>query len=270
MFAPAGIAGLLTAFEGGEPFVVHGDPARFPPWLRESPLRSVEDVCAAYRGRILHGRREGGARFHLLERGAPAELLAGGEALYLPDIADVVPAASSWLRELELSLGIPSGCARATAWVAPAGEGTALHFDAEDVISIQLSGSKRFEVGEPVALGNAASYQFGPGIPAAADLYPQCAAGFPDAAAARFTTLAMQPGSVLALPRGHWHRTHCETPSLSISVVLSPPLLMDWALGVLRHWALEAPRWRAPLYGAPQDAEKVAMAKKAFRKLRIS
>ena len=114
MFAAAGIAGVLDAFGGGEPVVVHGDPARLPAWLRESPLCSVEEVCSEYRGRILHGRRAAGPRFTLLEHGSPAELLAQGEALYLPDLTDVAPAAAAWLRELEVSLGIPSGDRKST------------------------------------------------------------------------------------------------------------------------------------------------------------
>jgi hypothetical protein len=52
---------------------------------------------------------------------------------------------------------------------------------------------------------------------------------------------------------------------MSVSIVLAPPLLMDWALGVLRHRALENARWRAPLYGAPSQADKDAIAETFLR-----
>lgn len=260
LLGEAGVGALIEAFQGGEPFVVHGDRGRLPAWLNHSSLQSVEALCADYQGRILYGRRDGGPKSVLIEHGSAGDLLAAGEALYLPDLSEVISESDSWLRNFESIVGIPAGTARATAWVAPAGEGTALHLDAEDVLSIQLVGCKCFEVAEPAALPYASGYQFGPGIPAAAALYPQAVDGFPDAEHAHFTPVELEPGSVLVLPRGHWHRTRCHTVSLSVSIVCAPPLFLDWALGVLRHRALQDSRWRRPLYGAPTPAQRAALA----------
>jgi 50S ribosomal protein L16 3-hydroxylase len=260
VFADAGIDGVRASFSGGEPFVVHGDRARLPAFLRDPALLSIESLAAHYRGRILHGRSEQGPRSALVTEGSVSALLAAGEALYLPDLLDVLPGAEAWLRTLETALGIPAGSARITAWMAPQGEGTALHFDAEDVISIQLVGEKCFEVAESVALPAPLGFQYGPGIPAAADLYPQAAEGFPDPTGATFTAVQMQPGSVLVQPRGYWHRTRCRTPSLSVSIILSPPSRLDWLLGLLRHRGLGVPAWRRPLYGQPTAEEALAAA----------
>ena len=256
----AGLAALIESFQGGEPFLVQGTRERLPAWLNHPSLRSIEELCARYQGRILYGRREGGPKSVLIERGSAADLLAAGEALYLPDLSEVITESIDWLRKFESIIGIPAGTARATAWVAPAGEGTALHLDAEDVLSIQLVGRKCFEVAEPAAMPYVSGYQFGPGIPAAADLYPQAAAGFPDPQHADFTPVDLEPGFVLVVPRGHWHRTRCHTASLSVSIICAPPLLLDWALGVLRHRALQESRWRRPLYGAPTPAQQAALA----------
>lgn len=256
----AGFGALLDAFQGGEPFVVHGPRDRLPAWLNDPTLASIESLCDRYHGRILYGRRDGGPRSVLVDHGSAADLLAAGEALYLPDLSEVITDSIDWLRNFESVIGIPTGTARVTAWVAPAGEGTALHLDAEDVLSIQLIGRKCFEVAEPAALPYASGYQYGPGISAAAELYPQAAGGFPDAAQANFTPVDLEPGSVLVVPRGHWHRTRCAEASLSVSIICAPPLLLDWALGVLRHRALQDPQWRRPLYGAPSAAQKAALA----------
>ena len=256
----AGVAALIESFQGGEPFLVQGARERLTAWLNHSSLLSIEGLCARYQGRILYGRRDGGPKSVLVDRGSAADLLAEGEALYLPDLSEVITESVDWLRNLESMIGIPAGTARATAWVAPAGEGTALHLDAEDVLSIQLVGRKCFEVAEPAALPYASGYQFGPGIPAAADLYPQAAAGFPDPERADFTPVDLEPGSVLVVPRGHWHRTRCHTASLSVSIICAPPLLLDWALGALRHRALQDPRWRRPLYGAPTPLQQASLA----------
>lgn len=253
LFAEAGVAGVRDGFVQGEPFVVHGDPRRFPDWLRP-PRLTMDALRVAYRGRILHGRRAQGPRSACLASGSVAALLDAGEALYLPDLDGAVPDCEPWLRAFERALDIPPGSARATAWLAPAGEGTAMHFDAEDVVSIQVEGTKLYEVDESAALVRPVGFQYGPGIPAAADLYPQAADGFPDDTVARLTAVTLVPGSVLVQPRGHWHRTRCDTPSLAVSVILNPPTRLDWLLGMLRHRALEHPEWRQPLYGTPAVA----------------
>ncbi len=260
LFGAAGLTGVREAFSGGEPVVVHGARDRLPHWMHHESLRSAAALCATYSGRILHGRRDRGPRSTLIERGSATDLLAAGEALYLPDIDKIIYESIDWIINFEKCLGIPKGSARVTAWVAPAGEGTALHLDAEDVISVQLSGRKTFEVAEPAALPFPVGFQYGPGIPAAADLYPQAAGGFPDPTPAQFTSLELEPGSVLVLPRGHWHRTRCSEVSLSLSIVTAPPTRMDWALGMLRHGALQDARWRQPLYGAPTVDQRTQIA----------
>ncbi len=256
LFGEAGVLGVLEAFQGGEPFVVHGSRERLPGWMNHDCLVSAEALCGQYTGRILHGRRDQGPRSTLVERGSAADLLAAGEALYLPDVSEVITESKAWLRQFESFLGIPTGCARATAWMAPAGEGTAMHLDAEDVVSIQLVSDKSFAVAEPAALPFPVGFQFGPGIPAAADLYPQAAHGFPHPCGAVFTEVSLNPGSVLVLPRGHWHHTRAAEVSLSLSIIATPPTRLDWALGVLRHRGLQEAELRRPLYGAPTAIER--------------
>jgi len=260
LFGEVGMDGVLEAFRGGEPFVVHGERERLPGWMNHDCLASVEALSQSYTGRILYGRRDQGPRSTLVERGSAADLLAAGEALYLPDVSEVIAESDPWLRQFESFLGIPTGCARATAWAAPAGEGTAVHLDAEDVVSIQLLGRKTFAVAEPAALPFPVGFQFGPGIPAAADLYPQAADGFPQIRDAVFTPVELVSGSVLVLARGHWHHTRAPEVSLSLSIIMTPPTRLDWALAVLRHGALQDIEMRRPLYGAATATERARCA----------
>ena len=45
-----------------------------------------------------------------------------------------------------------------------------------------------------------------------------------------------------------------------MSIICAPPLLLDWALGALRHRALQDPRWRRPLDGAPTPLQQASLA----------
>ena len=156
-----------------------------------------------------------------------------------------------------------------------------MHLDAEDVVSIQLVGRKTFAVAEPAAWPFPVGFQFGPGIPAVSDLYPQAAGGFPQVGDAVFTPVDLVSGSVLVLPRGHWHHTRVpessessqapapsessQAPepsesSLSLSIILTPPTRLDWALAVLRHQALQDVEMRRPRYGAASATERAGCA----------
>ncbi len=253
LFGPLGLKGLLDAFSGGEPLVAHGSRNRLPDWMSAPVLSTADTLTESYRGRVLFSRLSAGPQAGLSADARAADVFRVGCALYLPDVAAHLPDAAAWVATLETCLGIPAGSARITAWVAPAGEGTSVHLDAEDVISIQLSGTKLFEIAEPAALLFAAGYQYCPDAPAVADLYPQVPDGFPDVTTATFQSIEMKPGSVLVLPRGHWHRTRCSEPSLALSIVLSPPTRLDWVLSTLRQKLLSYPKWRQPIYTSSDD-----------------
>jgi hypothetical protein len=60
----------------------------------------------------------------------------------------------------------------------------------------------------------------------------------------------MKPGTVLFLPRGTWHYTEAGEPSLSLSITISPPTLLDCAMEQIRWLLLQDSAWREPLYGA--------------------
>lgn len=99
-------------------------------------------------------------------------------------------------------------------------------------------------------------------------LYPQVPDGFPDPAGADFTTVDMQPGSVLFVPRGTWHATESGGDSLSVSIGLYLPSAPDCVLEQLQLLLVQDPEWRRPLYGGWADgAARNAVAERLSRLL---
>ena len=241
---------FLARFWPDEAFVAHGPLARLPSPLRDPVLAEFDALAQRYAGRILFGRGRKGPRAIPAQHVAVADLYAMGLSLYLPDVEPIVPGATGLLRELERALGLGPGEARITAWASPEADGIACHLDSEEVFSIQLVGTKRFHVAEPAALVSPVGVQYADGGRPDDVLYPQAADGFPVPEPGAFSTIEMQPGSVLFLPRGHWHWTEADTDSLSISIVLSPRSPVDHLLARLRPLLLQDPRWRRPAYGA--------------------
>jgi ribosomal protein L16 Arg81 hydroxylase len=230
-------------------FAAHPPATTLPAVLRGPALASLEALSRVYQGPVTFGRGAREARTASSDANA-GSLYRMGLSVYLPDIDAAVTGATAWLRAIERALGVPAGCARLGAFASPAGDGIACHFDADDVISIQLTGNKIFHVAKVEGLAYPSGQQFGPGMLPGDELYPQAPAGFPQPANATFERIEMRPGSVLFLPRGTWHRSEAPEDSFSVSIGMRPPAAMERLLQRLRDLLLQDPAWRRPLYEA--------------------
>jgi ribosomal protein L16 Arg81 hydroxylase len=234
-------------------FAAHPPAATLPAVLRTQALASLEALSHVYQGPVTFGRGAREARTASSDANA-GSLYRMGLSVYLPDIDALVTGATAWLRAIERALGVPAGSARLGAFASPAGDGIACHFDADDVISIQLTGSKVFHVAKVDGLAYPSGQQFGPGMLPGDELYPQAPAGFPEPSNATFERIDMRPGSVLFLPRGTWHRSEALEDSFSVSIGMRPPAAMERLLQRLRDLLLQDPAWRRPLYEANGEA----------------
>lgn len=250
LIAPHSVEEFLAQYWPDRVFASHGDPARLPSFLRAEELASVESLSRVYRGTM---RFTTGRKYQMMasiDQLPAMSLYRMGLTVQFEDIAAVVAPTHANLRRLEAELGVNPGAARASAFASPVSEGLGVHFDSYDLFSIQLRGTKRFNVAPVTELKYPAGTQFVPGTEAFDDLYPQVGNGFPQARSAEFACVDMQPGSVLFLPRGTWHHTESGADSLSVSVALFMSSAADCVLRELRLLMLQDSQWRRPLYGA--------------------
>jgi hypothetical protein len=249
-----GADGAREFFGGHWPerhFFTHRQLASLPAVLRREELSGLDGRARQYRGPIAFGRGSVDTRTFNSDA-HPAHLFKLGFTVYLYDIAASVPGLSAWLSALERDLGVPAGCSKIGAFASPSGEGLPIHFDADDVISVQLSGSKTFDIAPVDSLRFPVGQQFGPGMLPGDELYPQVSAGFPTPEGVSLERIRMEPGSVL---RGTWHTTRAESDSFSISIGIRPPAALDYLLPQLRALLLQDARWRRPLYGIAGSPE---------------
>jgi hypothetical protein len=235
--------------------VGHGDLQRLPQLFQQPLLRDVEQLADRYRGRLSFGRGLRSPKTFDSHANA-ASLLQLGLTVFFQDVAGSVPGSTAFLRQLENELGVTPGSARLSAFASPGDDGVSCHYDAEEVISVQLLGQKTFHVAPMTQIEHPYGAQFGPDMVAVENLYEQAREGLPAPDDAAFVVHDMAPGSVLYLPRGTWHRTEAREPSLSLSIVIRPPVLADALLGWLKPWLLGDSRWRAPVYGERAAHEK--------------
>ncbi len=241
---------FLTQYWPKRLFVAQSDPTRWPAVLRCEELASVQNLAKRYRGslRFTHGRKSD--QMIQIDRVDPAILFEMGLTLNFEDIGPYVPGAPEFLRMLEVELGLNEGSLVMSAFASPYQDGLGCHFDAQDVISIQLLGTKRFHYAPVQEVAMPYGTQYIPGGKPYDEMYAQAQNGFPDNKNVKFETAEMKPGSVLFLPRGTWHYTEASEPSLSLSITISPPTLLDSAMEQLRWLLLQDSAWREPLYGA--------------------
>jgi len=240
-------------------YAVHKTSGVLPPALRVPELASLDALARIYRGPLTFGRGARDARTINVDAHAP-HLFQLGLTVYLPDIARFLPALAAWLQALEQELGLPAGCTTLGAFASPRDDGLSCHFDADDVISIQLQGRKVFDVAKVDGLPYPSGQQFGPGMLPGDELYLQAGAGFPTPDQASFERIEMAPGSVLFLPRGTWHRSVAEQDSFSVSIGIRPPTAMQQLLKRVHDLLLQAPEWRRPLYEANYPAGRETLA----------
>ncbi len=262
---------FLTQFWPKRAFVAQADPTGWPAVLRGEELASVQNLAKRYRGslRFTHGRKSD--QMIQIDRVDPSILFEMGLTLNFEDIGPYVPGTPEFLRGLEAELGLNEGALVMSAFASPHQDGLGCHFDAQDVISIQLIGTKRFHYAPVREVAMPYGTQYIPGGKPYDEMYAQVQNGFPENKNVKFETAEMKPGTVLFLPRGTWHYTEAGEPSLSLSITISPPTLLDCAMEQIRWLLLQDSAWREPLYGATgnsaQHANLHAHAKQLLERL---
>lgn len=120
------------------------------------------------------------------------------------------------------------------AYFSPAASvpGLDIHYDPQEIFIIQVAGRKRWEVWDKL------------------ETHPlkfEKPEEYPDLELGDLQTLNMQPGDVLYLPRGTWHRAVAiEEASLHLTVTIVPRNIVKFITWVADELAVN-PRWRSDL-----------------------
>ena len=231
-------------------FVAHGEKGRLPTALLDPELNQFDSLSRRYKGVVsFFGDGKSGHMVPVegIEAAAPYRC---GLSVYLTDVSPYFPEIEAMVRMLEFELGINEGCARAGVFASPTNGGISCHYDSVDVFSIQLRGTKKFDLAPVSELRHPWGFQYITGSRPIDDLYAQATEGFPSWEQVDFTTVVMEPGTVLYMPRGTWHRTEAEADSIAVSIGMEPPSAAECVLEQLRLLLLQDPVWRKPLYGA--------------------
>jgi ribosomal protein L16 Arg81 hydroxylase len=146
-------------------------------------------------------------------------------------------------------LGAPRRKVLASLFFTPAGGGAAPHFDKNENFTVQLTGAKRWQIGEaPMVPATPDSYTLG-----STAIMPALAPLLAVAQRPPERAVDVRPGTLLYVPRGTVHHTGAGEPSWSLNLSYSPASWLD-LLHVGLHQRLAAsPRWRGIVTGLGGD-----------------
>ena len=127
--------------------------------------------------------------------------------------------------------------------------GAVPHFDKNENFTIQLTGAKRWQVGEtPMVPATPESYTLG-----STAIMPALAPLLEKAQRPPERTVDLEPGTLLYVPRGTVHHTGAGEPSWSLNLSYSPAMWLNLLQVGLRQRLAASPRWRGTVTGVGGD-----------------
>ncbi len=143
-------------------------------------------------------------------------------------------------------LGAPRRQVIASLFYTPAGGGAVPHFDKNENFTIQLTGTKRWQVGQaPMVPFTPDSYTLG-----SAAITPALAPLLENAQRPPEKMVELTPGTLFYVPRGTVHHTSAGEPSWSLNLSYTPTMWLDLLRVGLQERLMASPRWRAIVTGA--------------------
>ncbi|HEU4405111.1 MAG TPA: cupin domain-containing protein [Polyangiaceae bacterium] len=244
--APLGVAAFRDEFFARRSLYREGGPARLGALaaLRKwDPL----DIITSQRGDVLAWFMATDGRHMTAEiaPGAGAKLYQGGTTIYVKEPPELAPMRKAIARELAL----PEGNLQCNLFCNQPGARTRAHFDPVDTLTVQITGRKRWRIApnrhapDPTLAWATLDRAMRPEL----RLYAEgpLPDRMPEGEAEDYL---LEPGAVLYVPRGYWHETESDEPSISLHVHHIPVPWADAVLVALRAKLLRDPAFRASAF----------------------
>jgi len=148
------------------------------------------------------------------------------------------------LQQLRIDLGLSNlTYARSLIYLIAKGKGTATHFDQNINFVLQISGTKKWWIAANSHVINPTT-RHTLGHPIDPELSSYSPEKFPEEIPQNAKEYILEPGSLLFLPRGAWHKTEALSDALSLNFTYSAPTWIDLLTATLRGHLIQSEQWR--------------------------
>ncbi|QIS12728.1 JmjC domain-containing protein [Nocardia arthritidis] len=244
-FAPLELAEFHRTVLGREPLATAARPDLAERIGNALEVRSADDLFGKRVRQVSawFPRLDGAVSSAVIQAGTAKTFYEAGTTLFYQDVAEFAPFAL----EAAEAFGVSAKSAKCQIFCNRPGAVTAVHFDPIDVITVQLTGRKTWRVA-PNAFAPAPLEAWSPKEPVPPIVRIYSDGTTPTAIPDEATEYVLEPGAVLHVPRGYWHETSSDQDSISVHILLIPPLRLDFLLASLRNELLREPYWRESVY----------------------
>ena len=177
------------------------------------------------------------------------KLFRNGMGVRFSEVNKKSPKLDSWLQNIKEDFGFSKMTyARSIVYATPANKGNAPHFDQNYNIVIQLTGNKKWWIAPNTTVANPLTRHV-IGLETDPELASYTRQEFPKEMPEGAQEFTLKAGSVLFVPRGHWHMTHANEDSLALNLTFSAPTYLDTLTAALRGRLAQSPHWRESIDG---------------------
>jgi 50S ribosomal protein L16 3-hydroxylase len=186
---------------------------------------------------------------------------AAGHTVYMPGVTS--PLIEVWRAAMAAQLGRHPRNYLCSLFASQPNHRTGAHFDELENFTIQLAGTKRWRIAEnPRVHRPTVNYSMGSPRSHNEELWLYADRPLPEAMPDTCREITLEPGSILYLPRGHWHEVVApDQESLSLLIAFPSVTWLDALLPALRTLLLRRAPWRehAVFHGPPDRARLHAL-----------
>jgi ribosomal protein L16 Arg81 hydroxylase len=230
-----------------QPLFVRGAPSRLPGVFGAPEAQSLEALLGARPAavRTWFSDAEGAVQSAEISGDAAVKLHASRRLTVVLDGVRI-SGVDALMDRMKSDLVTLQNATGANAYVSPAGVGTRMHFDEQDVFLVQVVGRKRWTFAPQTQIKDPTEFHLG-GEPRRENAIHQ--PRFPTRMPRTARSVVLVPGCVLYLPAGTWHQSMTLDDSIALTLTFASTCWLDLLLMRLRARLLREERWRERTVG---------------------
>lgn len=255
---PVSTSDFLEAFERSEPLVVHHPQEGLHSLRALAFLESLDSLLKVWPYSIqahLPDRRDESSSIDTNAIDAK-KLFQNGMGLLFNEAQRLSPILQTWLAQIRRDLGISEQTySRCLIYATPDGKGTSAHFDQNINFILQIYGTKVWSLAPNEDVINPLTrHTMGssPDPEMSTYLEKDLPLKMPPSA----KRIELKAGSLLFVPRGHWHSTEAQGEALALNFTFTAPTWLDLFTTALRSRLMLAPEWRATASGVSDPTRR--------------
>lgn len=250
--------------------IEHGNPKRLAAIFKIAGLQSVNALMdsilksgtSVINTRLWFQNKDGYIQDSKVNPNIAKSMYTLGKVTVVADSVNYIfPPIDRFMHRIASELGTSLNSLACNVYCSPAGVGTVMHFDNQEVFLLQIKGRKEWKIAPNHNIKFPTQSYFNKTNLKLPDELSLICSKLPSRMPRETETVILKPGSVLFLPRGYWHTSKTIEDSLALTLTFPSVIWIDLLLGEVRKRLLLKEKWRKPGAGVTAKGPLLDSAK---------